>query len=73
MDDPTPLPPNGTKPGFMTSEFWVTIAMVLTPIVMPFMNPETMYAAGGKFQLIGGIAAGVAAVAYTIGRILLKK
>jgi hypothetical protein len=60
---PAPVPPVTPKPGWRTSEFWVTLFTILGGTAAAVAKPNTGLAIGG---------AAATAVAYNISRALVK-
>ena len=71
---------NNVKPGWQTTEFWATAAVVIGSILLAVLSPDHAETVGGYAEKAGGwlgtaslIAGGLATVAYTISRTLLKR
>jgi len=68
-------PTNPLKPGAKTSEFYVTLALLVLPLInhvlgSDFTNDEAAKLAMALVSTVGSI---VAAVLYILGRIKLKR
>ena len=63
---------NEVKPGWKTTEFWLTVVVALGSLLWgaDVLNPE---AAGTANKVFGLIVSGLAAVGYTVSRGLAKK
>lgn len=65
---------SATKPGWRTSEFWVSIAAMATAVFLPHAD-KVVSDVGTKIAehgTAGAIAAGAIAGAYNIGRAIVK-
>jgi len=60
---------NGTKPGWTTSEAWITVTFVLAMVVAGLQAAEADWA----LRLASIIAAAMSAAGYAISRGLAKK
>lgn len=60
--DPTP------KPGFLTTEFWATLATLLMPVAILVFHRDF----SDQVQTIATAAAGIATAVYTLSRALAK-
>lgn len=56
------------KPGFTTSEFYVTLLVALSPVLTVVFHHDV----SSSFQAWAVIASGVATAVYTIGRVFVK-
>jgi hypothetical protein len=81
VETPAPAPvqtPNtikpDIKPGYQTTEFYITIAAVLLPLVNHFLGTTFTYDQTANIitSLVGGVTAAVSAYLYIVGRIELK-
>lgn len=79
--EPTQLPtqppvqqPN-IKPGYQTTEFYVTIGLILLPLVNHFLGTQFSMDDATNFivAFVGGLGAVIAGVSYIYGRLDLKK
>ena len=61
MADPVPAP---VKPGWQTTEFWLSAVMAVAPMIMTFV--------GALPPPYGPIIAAVVTAIYTIGRSFVK-
>lgn len=68
------------KSGIKTTEFWVTLAMVVGSVLVAVLNPEQATTVGEKAEWTGGLLAtvamivgGVSAGCYAVSRMLIKK
>lgn len=56
------------KTGYKTTEFWVTLVTVVVTAIVPLLGNSELIT-----QLIGAVAAGLAAAGYSISRGIVKK
>ena len=63
---------NEVKPGWKTTEFWVTLVVTLCSLLWGanVLDPE---GAGTASKVFGMLVSGLAAVGYTVSRGLAKK
>ena len=63
---------NEVKPGWKTSEFWITVAVALGSLLWgaDVLDPE---AGGTANKVFGLVVSGLAAVGYTVSRGIAKK
>jgi hypothetical protein len=67
---PTTTDPAAPKPGFKTTEFWLsTLAMVLGVVLASGALPE----GGLAGQIVGGVLSVLASLGYTASRTQVKK
>ena len=59
---------NGMKPGWTTSEIWITITFILTMVVAALQASDADWA----IKLASMIAAGLSAAGYAISRGMAK-
>lgn len=74
--EPTPtVPPVDPKPGVRTSEFYVTLALLVLPFVNHALGTQFTGDEATNFVVASAGTAGsiVAAVLYILGRIKLKR
>lgn len=60
------------KPGYKTSEFWLSVFAVALPQVTPILAP-VLATAGPNTQIGIAIAGAIAAAAYSVSRGTVKK
>jgi hypothetical protein len=66
MSDPTPTP---AKPGYKTTEFWLSTAATLCGILLASgVIPD----GGTAARIVGAIVSGLAALGYSISRGMAK-
>ena len=63
---------NEVKPGYLTTEFWITVVVALGSLLWGagILDPE---GAGTANKVFGLVVSGLSAVGYTISRGLAKK
>ena len=63
---------NNVKPGYLTTEFWITVVVALSSLLWGAgaLDPE---GAGTANKVFGLLVSGLSAVGYTVSRGLAKK
>jgi hypothetical protein len=63
----------GIKPGYKTTEFWVTLIVVVGGFVSPRLSQTQAAQADHTLGIVGFVCATVAACAYAAQRLLAKR
>ena len=72
MSDPTttPTPTSTTKPGWQTSEFWLSVVAVVMGTIAA---SDALPAEGGAAKITALITSALVALGYTGARLAIKK